>query len=148
LVIVVPTNCLTTWKTLHTSQHLYLSELISHYLPPRCLLAFFQYKSPYHTSRDVLLATFPLRPFLCLHLLLIGTLYLHIFVLSIPYPPLNATLNSISSPVCLYRLVILCQRLRFVITILTLYKIVYNWYVLYVCMFAYTIIHSHSRTIH
>jgi len=25
--------CLTTWKTLHTSQPLYLSELISHYLP-------------------------------------------------------------------------------------------------------------------
>ena len=29
--------CLTTWKTLHTSQPLYLSELISHYLPPRSL---------------------------------------------------------------------------------------------------------------
>jgi len=39
----------TTWKTLHTSQPLYLSELISHYLPP--MLAFFQYKSPYQTSR-------------------------------------------------------------------------------------------------
>ena len=29
--------CLTTWKTLHTSQPVYLSELISHYLPPRSL---------------------------------------------------------------------------------------------------------------
>ena len=29
--------CLTTWKTLHTSQPLYLSELISHYVPPRSL---------------------------------------------------------------------------------------------------------------
>ena len=29
--------CLTTWKTLHTSQPLYLSEPISHYLPPRSL---------------------------------------------------------------------------------------------------------------
>ena len=29
--------CLTTWKTLHTSQPLYLSELVSHYLPPRSL---------------------------------------------------------------------------------------------------------------
>ena len=29
--------CLTTWKTLHTSQPLYLSELISHYLPSRSL---------------------------------------------------------------------------------------------------------------
>ena len=28
---------LTTWKTLHTSQPLYLSELISHYLPHRSL---------------------------------------------------------------------------------------------------------------
>ena len=28
---------LTTWKTLHTSQPLYLSELISHYLPSRSL---------------------------------------------------------------------------------------------------------------
>ena len=27
--------CLTTWKTLNTSQPLYLSELISHYLPHR-----------------------------------------------------------------------------------------------------------------
>jgi len=34
VVIVLPTNCLTTWKTL---QPVYLSELISHYLPPRCL---------------------------------------------------------------------------------------------------------------
>jgi len=48
---------------------------------------------PYH---PVLLATFPLGPFLCLHLLL-GTLYLRTFVLSIPYRPLNATYNSISS---------------------------------------------------
>ena len=39
--------CLTTWKTLHTYQPLYLSALISHYLPPRS----FQYKSPYQTSR-------------------------------------------------------------------------------------------------
>jgi len=29
--------CLATWKTLHTSQPLYLSELISHYLPHRSL---------------------------------------------------------------------------------------------------------------
>jgi len=29
--------CLTTWKTLHNSQPLYLSELISHYLPHRSL---------------------------------------------------------------------------------------------------------------
>ena len=29
--------CLTTWKTLHTSQPLYLSEFISHYLPSRSL---------------------------------------------------------------------------------------------------------------
>jgi len=48
---------------------------------------FFQYKSPYHPA---LLATFPLMPLLCLHLLT-GTLYLHTFVLSTPHPHLNAT---------------------------------------------------------
>ena len=37
-------------------------------------------------DRPLLLATFPLGPFLCLHLLL-ETLYLHTFVLSTPYPP-------------------------------------------------------------
>jgi len=70
--------CVTTWKTLHTSQPLYLSELYSHYLPSR--------------SNTNLLTrpTFPLGPFLCLHLLL-GTLYLHTFVLLTPYPHLNAT---------------------------------------------------------
>ena len=48
-------------------------------------------------DHPVLLATFPLWPFLCLHLLL-GTLYLHTFdTLSTPYPPLNATKNSTSS---------------------------------------------------
>jgi len=36
---------LTTWKTLHTSQPLYLSELISH--SPVQILEFLQYKSPY-----------------------------------------------------------------------------------------------------
>jgi len=41
-------------------------------------------------DQPVSLATFPLGPFLCLHLLL-ETLYLHTFVLSTPYPPLNAT---------------------------------------------------------
>jgi len=30
-------TCRITWKTLHTSQPLYLYELISHYLPPRSL---------------------------------------------------------------------------------------------------------------
>ena len=29
--------CLLTWKTLHTAQPPYLSELIAHYLPPRSL---------------------------------------------------------------------------------------------------------------
>jgi len=47
-------------------------------------------------DNPVLLATFPLGPFLRLHLLL-GTLYLHTFVLSIAYPALNVTQNSTSS---------------------------------------------------
>ena len=62
-------------------------------------------------DQPVLLATFPLGPFLCLHLLL-ETLYLHTFVLSMPYP-LPPKIPPL--PVC--RLVILCQRLRFVLTI-------------------------------
>jgi len=37
-------------------------------------------------------------------------------ILSTPYPPLNATLNSISSGLP-YRLVILCKRFRFISTI-------------------------------
>ena len=52
----------------------------------------------------------------CLHILL-GTLCLHTFVLSTPYPPLNATQNSISSSLPLPSLVILCQRLGFFFTI-------------------------------
>jgi len=85
--------CLTTWKTLHTSQPLYLSELISHYLSSRSLRSS---HTNLLTGPALLLASFPLRPFLCLHLLL-GTLYLHTFVPSILYPPSNVTLNSISS---------------------------------------------------
>jgi len=79
--------CLTTWKTLNTSQPLYLSELfLTIFRPDPCLLPT-QISLPDH---PVLLATFPLGPFLCLHLLL-GTLYLYTFVLSTPYPPLNIT---------------------------------------------------------
>ena len=77
--------CLITWKTLHTPQPLYLSELIL-FSPDPCVLAI-QISSP---DLPVLLATSPLEPSLCLHLLL-GTLYLHTFVLSTPYPPLNVT---------------------------------------------------------
>jgi len=47
---------------------------------------------------------------------ILGTLYLHTFVLSTPYPPLNAT-EIPSLPVCYCRLVIMCERLRFVLTI-------------------------------
>jgi len=52
------------------------------------------------TDHPALQATFPLGPFLCLHLLL-GTLYLHTFVPLKPYPPLNATENPISSSLLL-----------------------------------------------
>jgi len=64
----------------------YLSEFISHYLC-RSLRSS---NTNFLTRPAVLLATFHLGPFLCLHLLL-GTLYLHTFVLSIPYPHLKAT---------------------------------------------------------
>ena len=68
------------------SQPLYLSEFISHYL----CISLRSSNTNFLTRPAVLLATFHLGPFLCLHLLL-GTLYLHTFVLSIPYPPLKAT---------------------------------------------------------
>ena len=93
LVVVLPTNCLTTWKTLiPLSLSTCLNSFRTIFRPDLCVL-------PIQISlqdHPVLLATFPLGPFLCLHLLL-GTLYLHTYVLSTPYPPLNATYNSISS---------------------------------------------------
>jgi len=49
--------CLTTWKTLNTSQPLYLPELISHYLPHRSLCSS---NTNLLTRPAVLLATFPL----------------------------------------------------------------------------------------
>jgi len=63
----------TTWKTLHNSQPLYLSELISHYLPSRSLRSSSTNLLTRPPGDPVLLATFPHGPFLCLHLLL-GTL--------------------------------------------------------------------------
>ena len=77
-----------------------LSELISHYLPSRSLRSSdTNLTRPLHITSNFA----SLRGlFLCLHLPL-GTLYLHTFVLSTPYPLLNATQNSISY---LYHLVI------------------------------------------
>jgi len=63
-----------------------LNSFLTIFHPNRCVLPI-QISLP---DQPVLLATFPLGPFLCLHLLL-GTIYPHTFVLSIPYPPLNAT---------------------------------------------------------
>ena len=97
LVIVLPTNCVSP-----SGKHfipLSLSTCLDSFLTISStqILAFFLYRSPYQLQdQPVLLATFPLGPFLCLHLVL-GTLYLHTFVVSIPYPRLNATQNSISS---------------------------------------------------
>ena len=46
--------CLLTWKTLHTAHPPYLSELITHYLPPRALRSLFPHRLPgthcLHTS--------------------------------------------------------------------------------------------------
>ena len=86
LVIVLPTNCVSLSGkhviplSLSTSLNSFLAIFRPDVLP-------IQISLPNH---PVLLATFPLWPFLCLRLLL-GTLYLHTFVLSTPYPPLNAT---------------------------------------------------------
>jgi len=103
--------CLTTWKTLHASQPLYLSELISHYLPPRSLRSF---DTNLLTRPAGITSNFSSRAFSVSAPSTRNSLSAqHTFVLSIPYPPLNATKIS-SLPVCLYRLVILCQRLRFI----------------------------------
>ena len=63
-----------------------LNSFLTIFHPDPCILPI-QISLP---DQAVLLATFPLGPFLCLHLIL-GTLYLHTFVLLTPYPPLNAT---------------------------------------------------------
>ena len=94
LVIVLPTNCVSPpgKHFIHLSLSTCPNSFLTIFHPDPCVL-------PIQISlldQPVLLATFPLRPFLCLHLLL-GTLYLHTFVLSTPYPPLTATQNSISS---------------------------------------------------
>jgi len=65
--------CLTTWKTLHTSQPLYLSELISHYLPSRSLRSS---NTNLLTRPPGIASNFSSRAF-SLHLLL-GTLPAHI----------------------------------------------------------------------
>ena len=62
-----------------------LNSFLTIFRPDPCVLPI-QISLP---DQPVLLATFPLGRFLCLHLLL-GTLYLNTFVLSTPYPPLNA----------------------------------------------------------
>jgi len=89
--------CLTTWKTLNTSQPLYLSELISHYLPSRSLRSS---NSNLLTRPAGITSNFSSRAFSVSAPSTWNSL-LHTFVLSIPYPPLNATQNSISSSLLL-----------------------------------------------
>jgi len=66
---------------IHTSHPLCLplNSFLTIFRPNPCVLPI-QISLP---DQPVLLATFPRGPFLCLHLLL-GTLYLHTFVLSPP----------------------------------------------------------------
>ena len=77
--------CPTTWKTFHTSQPLYLSELISHYLPPRSLRSS---NTNLLTRPAGITSNFSSWAF-CVSAPSTwnGTLYLHTFVLSTPYPP-------------------------------------------------------------
>ena len=93
--------CLTTWKTFHTSQPLYLSELISHYLPCRSLCS----SSTNFLTRSGLfcVCTFYLELSTCTH-------SFYRYPIDLLTPPKIPSL-----PVCLYRLVIQC--LRFVLTI-------------------------------
>jgi len=103
--------CLTTWKTLHTSQPFYLSEIISHYLPSRSL----RFSNTNLLTRPAgITSNFSSRAFsvsaqLFTHIRSIDTLSTFKRGKTPPKIP--------SLPVCLYRLVILCQRLRFVLTI-------------------------------
>ena len=88
LVLVLPINyvSLPGKHFIPLSLSTSLNSFLTIFCPDPCVL-------PIQISlldHPVLLATFPLGPFLSLHLLL-GTLYLHTFVLSTPYPPLNAT---------------------------------------------------------
>jgi len=86
--LVLPTNCVSLpgKHFIPLSLSTCLNSFVAIFHPDPCVLPI-QISLP---DQPVLLATFPLRPFLCLHLLL-GTLYLHTFVLLTPYPPLNAT---------------------------------------------------------
>ena len=88
LFIVLPTNCFSLSGKHLPVMPLYLSELISHYLPSQSLRS---------SNRGLLTRPYGITSnfyslaFSVLHLLL-GTL-----CLSRPYPPLNVTKNSISS---------------------------------------------------
>jgi len=105
--------CLTTWKTLDTSQPLYLSELISQYLPSRSLCSSntnLLMRPPGMTSK------FSSRAYSVSAPSTWKSLPAHIR--SIDTVSTLKTLPKIPPfPVCLYHLVILCQRLRFVHTI-------------------------------
>ena len=85
--------CLTTWKTLHTSQPLYLFGLISHYLPPICLRSS---NANLLTRPAGITSNFSSRAFSVSAPSTNRNSICHTFVLSISYPSLNATLNSIS----------------------------------------------------
>ena len=80
-------------KILHTSQPVYLSELISHYLPPRSLRSS---NTNLLTRPAGITSNFSSRAFF-VSAPSTWNLYLHTFILSIPYPPFNVTQNSISS---------------------------------------------------
>ena len=69
-----------------------LNSFLTVFHPDPCIFPI-QISLPDH---PVLLATFPLGPFLCLHLLL-GTLYLHTFVLSTPYAVKHLKFNLLQS---------------------------------------------------
>ena len=88
LITLSPTDCVSPpgKHFISLSLSTCLNSFLTIFHPDPCILPV-QISLP---DQLVLLATFSLGPFLCLHHLL-GSLYLHTFVLSIPYPPLNAT---------------------------------------------------------
>jgi len=106
---------------LNRSASLYLSELIYHYFHPDPCVPPTQSFWPVHPK---LLAIFFRGPILSLYHLP-GTLYLYTFALLTSYK-LQMPTKIPSLPVWFHRLVIQCQRFRFVSRFLVLCKFVYD----------------------
>ena len=122
---LLPTNCVSPpgKHVIPLSLSTCLNSFLTVFHPDPCVL-------PIHISLPVQLATFPLGSF-CVCTFYLDSLPAHIRSID-TLSTFKRHLKFHLFPVCLYRLVILCQRLRFVYIILTLYKFV-RMYCMYVC---------------